>query len=336
MTLNFATVLSEIEAPRPGREGETRYRVREVPDMGHFIGRDSNGHPCLLLHSRNHSAHTPIRLALLEVQFALACRITDESERERTQVLTAIVCRSSDHIMTTYFAHVAQTIVDIVGVAPLSSEVAQAVRRLTELFQNLSRSTGRSVIGLFGELLVIHVSRAPRVALTAWRSSVDNRFDFSIDDVRLEAKAASDRVRAHNFSREQCMPPDGTVGILISLFVERSGGGLSIGELAERIERQLGGDADLTFRLHATIAETLGDATTAALEMRFDEHLARSSIRIYDIREVPAVREDLPAEVTQVHFRANISQVHTANLSTLERMSSRLTDLLPTMREFRA
>jgi Putative PD-(D/E)XK family member, (DUF4420) len=329
VTLNFATILSEIEPPKPGREGDTRYRVREIPEARHFIGRDSSGHPCLLLDSRGHSSRTPIRLALLEVQFAIACRISDDREQEHTQTLTAIICRSHDPVMTAYFAHVAQTIVSIVGAAPLGSEVAQAVRRLTELFQNLSRPSGRSVIGLFGELLVIHLSRSPRISLTAWRSTVDNRFDFSIDDVRVEAKSSSDRARAHNFSREQCMPPDGTVGILISLFVERSGGGLSIRELADRIERQLAGDADLTLRLHATIAETLGDATAAAMEMRFDEHLARSSIRLYDLLQVPAVRDDLPSEVSQVRFRVDIGQVPTADLSDLEQRSHRVRDLLP-------
>jgi hypothetical protein len=127
----------------------------------------------LLLDSRSHTSRTPIRLALLEVQFALACRITDDLEQERLQTLTAITCRSLDPVMTAYFAHVAETIVSIVGVAPLSSEVAQVVRRLTELFQNLSRPSGRSVIGLFGELLIINMSQSPRISLTAWRSTVD-------------------------------------------------------------------------------------------------------------------------------------------------------------------
>ena len=329
VTHSFATILTEIEPPQPGSGGETRYRVREVAETGHFFGRDSNGHPCLLLDSRNASLRAPIRLALLEVQFALACRIIDDRESERVRTLTAIVCRSTQLVITTYFAHVAETIVSIVGASPLSGEVAQAVRTLTELFQSLSWPTGRSVIGLFGELFAIHVSRSPRVAVTAWRSSVDNRFDFSIDDVRLEVKSSSDRIRSHSFSREQCMPPDNTVGILISLFVERSGGGLSLGELVERVERQLVGDAGLIFRLNATIAETLGEATTTAMGMRFDEHLARGTMRLYDLAQVPAIRADIPAEVSQVRFRANIGQLPVATAADFERRSGRARDLLP-------
>ena len=280
----------------------TRYRVRRIPATPHYIGRDTDGSPCMLLDSTDHVARPPIRLAALEVQFSLSCRITEHAGEERTATLTVLTCRARDAALIDYFAHVAQAIVVILGPRPSSSDIAEVVRRLTELFQSLSRATGRSVTGLFGELLVIHLSRAPQVTLGAWRSAVDNRFDFSIEDIRLEAKSSSDRVRAHHFSREQCMPPEGTLGILISLFVERSGGGLSLAELIERIEGQMAGNANLILRLHATVADTLGDATTAAMSMRFDEHLARSSFRIFDLSRIPAVRHDIPPEVSQVHF----------------------------------
>jgi hypothetical protein len=268
-------------------------------------------------------------LALLEVQFAVPCRILDDDGAEQTQTLTSIVCRTTDEVVGSYFAHVAQTIVTIVGPTPSSSAVAQAVRRLTELFQNLSRPTGRSVLGLFAELLAIHMSSDPRVALSAWRSALDNRYDFSIADVRMEVKSTSDRVRAHYFSREQCMPPEGTVGVLISVFVERSGGGLSVGDLIERIEGQLAPETELIFRLRATVAETLGNATAEALLMRFDEQLARDSMRLYNLTNVPAIRDELPAAVSQVRFRADISLLAPAGREDFNQQSRNVGALLP-------
>jgi len=328
VNLDLAAILVELEPPTR-LEGETRFRVRQIPNGGHFFGRDSQGQACLLLDSGDHSHRAPIRLALLEVHFAMTCRIVDDSGSERTQTLTSIVCRTNDEVIGRYFAHVAQTIVAIVGASPTSNEVARAVRRLTELFQNLSRPTGRSVLGLFGELLAIHVSNAPNIALSAWRSTVDDRFDFSIEDVRLEVKATSDRIRAHYFSREQCMPPDGTVGVLISLFVERGGGGLSLAELIQRIERQVADDPDLIFRLHATIASTLGNTTAEAFAMRFDEQLSRESMQVYDLSQVPAIRGELLPEISHVRFRADIGQLAGADLARLESRSRLLRDLLP-------
>ena len=125
------------------------------------------------------------------------------------------------------------------------------------------------------------------------------------------------------------MPPEGTLGILISLFVERSGGGLSLAELIERIEGQMGGDANLILRLHATVADTLGEATTVAMSMRFDEHLAQSSFRIFDLSRIPAVRHDIPPEVSQVHFRADISAINPEREAALVSRSRRARDLLP-------
>lgn len=329
MTIDFTTALERVIAPTPGRDGEARYRVRAIEGTPHFIGKDSAGLACILLRSGIEAARAPIRLALLDVQFALQCRITDDAGRESTTALTVIACRSQDEALVRYFAHVAQTIVNIVGSAPSAAQVADVVHRLVELFQSLSRSTGRSVSGLFGELLLIHLSRAPRVAIRAWRSSIDDRFDFSTENVRVECKTASDRLRAHYFSREQCMPPEGTIGITFSMFVERSGGGTSVGELMSRIEVQLGGEAELILRLHATVAETLGVAMTSAMDMRFDEHLARSSLQLFDLRDVPAIRDRIPAEVSQVRFRSDISGLSPLTLAQVASKSARAADFLP-------
>ena len=105
---------------------------------------------------------------------------------------------------------------------------------------------------------MIYASKSPRTAVEAWHSKIDERFDFAIGDVRLEVKASSTRQRAHNFSLEQCEPPPATRGILVSVFVETSGGGLSLVELLGGIERKVEGDIDLVLKLRETVAGTLG------------------------------------------------------------------------------
>lgn len=330
MRVSLATIFSEIPTPSQGLDGSPRYQVREVADGSrHFIGRDSQGQPCLLLGSGETTVQAPIRLAVLEVRFSVPCRITASIGAERTETLTTIVCTAREEETRSYFARVAETILHIVGPSPSIHAIASAIRRLVELFQQLSRPASRSVTGLFGELYAIHRSHSPKVAVQAWRSAVDDRFDFSIDDVRLEVKASSERVRAHNFSLEQCNPPNGTVGLLLSFFVESSGGGLSIQDLIERIEHQLDGDANLILRLQETVAATLGDTTLTALAMRFDESLARSSLQAYELKRIPAIREGIPLEVTQVRFRSDISRITPADLDALGEQNSRLRDLLP-------
>jgi len=159
-----------------------------------------------------------------------------------------------------------------------------------------------------GELFLIAASRDVRAAVAAWRSSDIDRFDFSTGSVRIDVKASGDRLRVHHLSAEQCQPPVGTIGLLASLFVEGSGGGQSLQELVATIESELTGSDDLVLKVQETIVETLGDSLPSAMGARFDDRLALSSLRFYDLATVPAVREGVPAEVSGVHFRSDLSR----------------------------
>jgi hypothetical protein len=245
------------------------------------------------------------------------------------ETLTAISCSSGDPEIQMYFAHVCETLLRIVGAHPSLRDLVEAVQRLMDLFQKLSRPSSRSVTGLFGELLIIHASASPAAAVQAWRSTADDRFDFSVDDLRLEVKASSTRKRAHDFSLEQCTPLAGATGILISLFAETSGGGLSLLELVQRIEHQLDSDLDLIMKLQETVADALGTAATAAFPMRFDERLARTSLHVYDLWSVPAIRTGIPPEVSQVRFRSDLSHMPTASVASLIARCPRARLLLP-------
>lgn len=331
MRASLTGVLASIPTPPMSQpDGEFRYYVRPIPEASaHFFGRDGRGFPCMLLAASDTSAKAPIRLAGIEVRFAIPCRIALSDGQEATETFTTVLCTSQNLVVQGYFAHVCETIVRIVGPQPTLQQVIDAVRRLVDLFQRLTQPSSRSVIGLFGELFVIHVCTSTATAVRAWRSTIDDRFDFSTGDVRLEVKASSTRQRTHSFSMEQCVPPPATLGILISLFIESSGGGLSVLELVQRIERQLNGDSNLILKLQETVAEGLGTAATTALSMRFDENLARSSLQVYELEAIPAIRDGVPGEVSQVRFRSDISRTPVADLADLVTQHQQARALLP-------
>ncbi len=309
-------ILSSI--PKPPSSGEARYYVRRVPGTSsHFFGWSGEGFPSLLLAAEGTIVRSPLRLAGIEVHFSIPCGIALPSGSESTKTLTAIRCSSEDSVVQGYFANVCESIIRIVGDRPTIQGVSDVVRHLIGLFQKIASPPTRSVRGLFGELYVIHISDSPATSLRAWHSAADDRFDFSLEGVRLEVKSAASRRRVHSFSLEQCMPPPGTLGILVSLFVESSGGGLSLLGLMQRIEYQLAGSDDLIMKLHSVIAETLGSATTSSLPMRFDEELAQSSIEFYELESIPAIRGCVPSEVSNVRFQADISNASAADRVSL-------------------
>ena len=315
--------LSELLAsvtplPKPRPADAVGYQVRRIPEATlHFFGRDSSGLPCLLLSASDEIPKAPLILAGIEVRFSIPCQIALPGQEEEIQTLTTVLCTTQDRVLQDYFVHICETIIAIVGPQPTFQRVVDSVYRLVDLFQRLARPSSRSVKGLFAELYVIHCSSSPCIAVEAWHSRVDERFDFSIGDVRLEVKAAGNRQRVHQFSLEQCEPPQGTCGILISLFVETSGGGLSLLELVERIEEQLDSHIDLIVKLQETVADSLGTNAPAALRMRFDAELVGSSLQVYDLDEIPTLRGTVPPEVSRVHFHSDISRIQPADTASI-------------------
>ena len=153
----------------------------------------------------------------------------------------------------------------ILGPHPTLALMVSATEHLARMFQVLSQAPRKPLTGLIGELLFILLSAAPHETTMAWRSAIDDTYDFAADDLRVEVKAAQGRARQHYLSYDQCHPPRGTIGVLASIFVELSGGGLSVAELIREIEGRIVGWDDALMRLHEVVADTLGGAIVAGL-----------------------------------------------------------------------
>jgi hypothetical protein len=207
--------------------------------------------------------------------------------------------------------------------------VSDAIGKLVEILQQLIKPARRSVIGLFAEVMIIAVSRDPIKCVSAWRSSADDRFDFSLDDARLEVKATGDRIRSHYFSIEQCTPIQGTYVAVASMFVEQSGSGQSLGELLDEAEHRLGGDMQAYLKLRTVLANSLGVALPAALQMRFDSALARSTLAFFWAGDIPAIRTPIPRGVSSVRFRSDLTGVTPATIQSISQKCPALAHILP-------
>lgn len=307
--LDLAGLIAAIN-PAAQDEGGPSFAVRTIPGFPrHYVGRSTGGHPSLLLGSAAGPFHAPVRLALLEARFGNLHRIRPDDGEEREEVLSVITCKSQDVQAQAYFVHVCETLVRIVGIEPALPDIISAIQRLIDLFRHIARPATRSLNGLLGELVLIAASRNVPATVGAWRSSDHDRFDFSTGDIRLDVKAAANRMRAHELSAEQCQPPLGTMGLLASVFIESSGGGQSLQELLTAIEGSLAGQDDMILKMQEAVADTLGDTLPSAMAARFDDRLARSSLQFYNLATVPAIRDNVPAEVSGIHFRSDLSRV---------------------------
>lgn len=314
MTGRLRTLLSEI-APPP-REGV--FNVRRLEDGSVFYaGRDHRGCAAVLIETAEDGRTVPLRLAGIEATFSSPYQIAEPHASPTTQIMTSIVCTNAEAEVVAYFANVMGALLPLMGDRPSTGRVAEAVRQLVELFQRLRNPARKSVVGLIGELSVIDAAADTAIAVKSWRVDPDDRFDFGVGKVRLDAKASSNRQRLHEVSFDQANPPSATVAIIASIWIEALGGGISLSELLAAIEGKLAGRNAEVLKLRSVVADTLGDSLPQAMNWRFDKQLADGSLRYFDVASIPAIRPPLPQGVSSARFVSDLSKCSPTQVSRL-------------------
>ena len=332
MPTGLADIFKGISPPSAQPPDKPLYAVLPVPGhSNYFVGKDRESLACLLVSTSDQTgrSHPPIRLESLDAQFELHCQLKRASEPEQEGTFTVIRCRDSDSETTCYFLSICETILRMLGDQPTRTQIATAVNRLAAIFQKVRRPPARPLNGLFGELYLLWSSGNAVRALAAWRVDENARFDFSDGDVRLDVKAAGGKSRLHTFSYEQCNPPPGTAAVVASLHAEQAAGGAFLRAVVNQIEARVSAHPDLVLKLHETVAATLGTSLNDGLARRFDMRLAESSLRFFDLEDVPAIRGPLPAGVSDVHFRSDLSALPPVSIETLIDRDPVFWDLLP-------
>lgn len=332
MSTSLDTLFETITAPIGDDTSKPLYAVLPVPSyQSYFVGKDRDSCACLLITTSDYSRRQPpIRLENLDAQFGLLCHIKKVHELDQEERFTVIRCRSRDPETVRYFFFICNAVLHIVGNRPLQHTVASAVHRLAAIFQKTQKPPARTVNGLFGELYLIYRSTNPVRTLTAWRTDETARFDFVEGDVCLDVKATTGRVRAHSFSYEQCNSSPNTLSIVASMFVERVSRGITLRTLIDDILAVVASDMDLALKLHEVTAATLGTSIKEAMELAFDVTLTDTSLRFFNLADVPSVRGPLPAGVSDVRFRSDLSALEDLSVQALIDLDPIFRDLLPT------
>lgn len=306
--------LADAGAPTGG----AAFSALEVPGSGgHMVSLSATGTPGLLLSTAAGGVRPArIRLSGLDALFGVSCTVAVDGMATKERQMSILECTAVDDAKP-LFAEFGGTFLRLVGVQPTMAQAAAAVARFAAIFSSLVRPSRQSVTGLIGELMLLLHAADPATAVACWRSAPLDRFDFLAPDARVECKAASLGLRLHSFSWEQCNPPDGPA-LAASLFVESAGGGTSVREMLDRIEARLSAAPGAAARLRETVASTMGASLAQALDARFDEAVCRNSLRWFDLRDVPAIRGDLPLGVGGVRFTSDLSSVQPVAPSRLD------------------
>jgi len=294
------------ELPKPDQGDVQSFSAIQIGGTSHRVGKDTAGCPVLLLSTTSGHGGPQIHLEHLEVQHSIRCRVISSKVVEEG-IFTVIRCANANEELAGYFFNSIDPVLRVLGPAPTLEEVSRAIAHLIELFRALVQPPIKSVSGLWAELFVIRTGRDPIALLNSWHSTPEEKYDFNSDVQRIEVKSASQRSRVHHFSLEQLTPPSGCRVVIASLFADRSGGGTSLGDLVQEIRNLLPGSPELEEKFDRVIAQTLGNALRQSMTSRFDRQLAQESLIFFDAYTIPKIPDPLPAGISEVHFKADLS-----------------------------
>ena len=301
------TELSELFRSLPTPTEIFGFTGVTIPNTHHHLGKDVQGRPAVLFRV----AAAPVRpasmvLQNLRVEHAVHCRITIFDVVLDDQ-FSVIHCQSTNELLQSCFLDLAEAILQSLPPAPTAAHLSDAVQRMAVLFLALENATTRTVQGLWAELFLIANSTEPAVAAESWHNEAAERYDFALALCRLEVKSSGDRTRNHHFSFEQVYPAAGLNVVIASLFVERSTGGISLGELWDSVRSRVTTSPDLRLKVDEICLRSLGNSWSDARGLSFDEQLARQSLAFYDVRDIPRLDSNVPNGISEIRFRSDLS-----------------------------
>lgn len=276
----------------------------------HLLVKGVYGEPILLLATEpRRTPRAPVRLKHVSVGFELLFEVTDTASGEVTSgTYCKFICEPTSVSLHPYFVEVLAAAAAIHGTTLSQLDADEAVDAMLELFRQLEGPAKTTVVGLWGELLIIHAAKNATEFINAWHIAGTDTYDFAFSDVRLEVKATERSVREHDFALAQVR--GGRTGDTVaSLLLSHSAAGISVLGLANAIAQRV--PPVQQQKLWTLVLAELGQDAEAADEQTFDPEAALDNLRIIPAARVPApqINGDDKAFISNVRFRANIALV---------------------------
>lgn len=289
---------------------EVGFDVVDVPSAAGFKLGQTKGAALVLLTPADASPEPPTRLQRVSLEPSAQLRIRHVGGRVEEGHWGVVQLNLGELEYLDTFLAVIANVIDVIGAKPEPGQVSIAMRRLVRLFDPTSTPRG-SVVGLWGELLVLNSASDSNEMLDSWHSDVDDRFDFAAQGSRLEVKTTTRTERKHMFSLEQLLPVGGATTSIASVMTTETLAGTTVQQLISDAEELFATDPSRQMRIHEVVAATLGAEWFKHVHHAFDAKQAVETLMICPAAEVPRV-SGVPAQVTGVTFTADCSDVEPA------------------------
>ncbi len=273
----FATYVELIKLGRSGSQPGETLAVRMIANSPTtFLGVEDDWHFVLFA---TDTSLPVLSLEHLEVSPYVEVSIRDVDTGKSRELKSSII---RFRPLSPAAAHL---VVGLVEAITTDQSVGNRLNEFIDLF-SLRPLTRNEATGLWGELATIELAENSQFLARSW---VDTTHDFAAEDgSRIEVKTtASGNARHHWFSLNQCDPVLHPLGAVASLVTESVTTGVSLQQIAERIQEKLSDDGDLLSRFQRKFTQRIGTTSESAIQEGFDLELARSSLLLFPFSELP-------------------------------------------------
>lgn len=283
-----------------------------LPGTGaHYLAKGSADEPVLLLRvQKRRVPRIPLGLRHVQVEFEVECAVIDRDVADGfiTATFCRAVCDPSAPGLHALFILALAGAVEGVSDNLTPGEVDRFFEDAIELFRSFASPAKTSVLGLWGELLLIAASPDRDALVTGWHVTPEQTFDFSFPSAHLEVKTTARHNRLHEFAltqlRGNLLPT-----FIASIVVEQSDAGENVFELACTIQDCL--SSHNRAKLWRLLAQSVGSEADGAGDIRYLRTAALNSLRFYDAGTLSA--PDIAVSATQcisnVRFSLDIDRM---------------------------
>ena len=310
-TLNNINLLEKFRELKARPHTEDGFNVVSISETSpHRLGITPEGYPIFFIACSSSERVSDIILRLFKVLFNRQCTISDTVTGSDIQDTFSIIQLSSlNPDFQKYFLEVVYLLLCRLEDKPTVNVLKAEVSKLLSLFTSVKSISREVVRGLWAELILIKQSSTPSYLIRSWHVMPEDKFDFNDGIDKVEVKSTNGSKREHTFALEQLKPNKGSRLLIASMFVSQTGVGKTIFDIVDDISSNIS-DVDVLFKLREETTQTIGTHIEEVSSMFFDENVSLDSLQFFDYTSIPSINtEDVPPEVTGVHFRSDLSDV---------------------------
>jgi Putative PD-(D/E)XK family member, (DUF4420) len=266
-----------------GVSGAGLMRCKKVGKREVYVGSNVEKELVALFPPLRSGSHMSVNS--VEFEGKLEVRWEDAGFASATMSMLKFSGSSSEDIEV--FSHVVSSVIRGTNDADNGESYAEIIEAWLEMVNRSQEVTMAEIIGLWGELIVLGVSNDLATALDSWQWSNSQPIDFLYRGSGLEVKTNLGDLRRHSTSLQQFEMAEQVHAIYGSVNTFLDPDGASVIDLMNELVSKLETDSMRCAKVVSAVARRVGFGLKAR-GTRFNENVARTSLRFYQLSEVPA------------------------------------------------